>query len=326
MKWIRDQLLEARCKQFGWDYEIVPGYALADVDMKVSEQQQSRVGRVLSNDTAFSYAMLMEGTNATFKMPALNIIKNLPVVFLSGLHRGAAMEIVGIKNFDTYVFHLTKPLDLDLFPRLANVWESARPITTDERLANIAYMIEHHRMLMKEAAEKFGVPYNLVNAYMRQNENMQKAALLGVNTSGIPRAIFTKVSPLRDNDTVYAATLSLIGKNKLVGAEAEQFIGQVRKGSNEGSMLAVVSKWDATLNKHKTRKKAAIKTPVRTLVTKLMSRMRLCLEANPTITQLQLQPDDLSDFFNDWSVINNTMAKIVAAGKNGKLGSQNGKR
>jgi len=326
MKWAHDPLYEAMCKMHNWFFEIVKNYAVSDVDKKASEQQQSRVGRVVDQKIALEYGMLMEAPGATFLMPTLNVIKGLPVSIINGLHRFEAMEVVGITHFDTYVMHMTNALDLDLFMRLINTRGSRKPVSDEEMLANIAYMIEHHRMPMKDAAKEFGMTYKAVNVHMLQNKNIQKAAALGVNTNGIARSIFTKISPLIDNDKVYSAALQLIAKSNLSGSEADQFITQVRKGTTESSRLAVVDKWDATYNKRKIRKKAAIRTPVRDTVTMLMSRLRLCLESNPTATQLQIQPEDVHDFLGDWAACDKVMTKVIAEVKSGKPEGRNGKR
>jgi len=318
MKWVRDTVAEPKLKQMGYELEVQTDYPLSDVDIETSKSNQSRAGRNIKDDSVLSYGQLMQSPGATFKMPILNVIKRCPVVVISGIHRVCAAELAGLPKIDTYIMHLTRPIDLDLIPRIVNCWESNNSLSKDEKLTNAAFMIEHYSMELKEAAAKFGVPYSWVNTFMRQNDVANQIAEAGIKPENISRTLLTKLSPLQDNVKVLASATSFIVKNDISGNEAEQFIEEVKKGKTEATQLAVVDKWDHAVNKRQPKERTPIKTSVRTRFMKLLSLMRLCLEANPTTGKLQLQPKDFQGVTNDWQAIERIMNKMVRGDQNGK--------
>lgn len=318
MKWVRDTIAEPKLKQMGYELEVQTDYQLSNIDIETSKANQSRAGRYIKDDSVLSYGQLMQSPGATFKMPILNVIKRCPVIVLSGLHRVCAAELVGLPKIDAYVMHLTRPIDLDLIPRIINCWESNNSLAKDEKLTNVAFMIEHYSMELKEAAAKFGVPYSWINTFMRQNAVAAQVAEVGVQPDSISRALLTKLSPLQDNVKIFAATTRFIVKNNVVGNAAEQFIEEVRKGKTEAAQLAIVDKWEQAINKQQAKERTPIKTPVRTRFKKLLSLMRLCLEANPTVGKLQLQPKDFQDITSDWQIIDRIMGKMIRGDQNGK--------
>jgi hypothetical protein len=324
MKWVRSPVVESNLKKRGYEFNLQTDFAIADIDLELSKSHQSRVGRMLDDNVVLSYAQSMQAPGATFPMPILNVVKRMPTTIPSGLHRISAADLIGEKHIDAYIVTVTRPLDLDLLPRIVNTWESMAPVTKEQRLVNAAYMIDHHSMEVKEAADQFGLRYEWLNAYLRQNQVANQIAEEGVATKDIPRNILTKLSPLQSNHKVLAATANFIAKNNIIGSEADDVIDQVKKEKTEANQLSVIDKWEKAVNRRRLRRKAPIKTSVRSNFLRKVDRLALFvssivkspgkLDIEQLADKFQLQSEDYPALLKNWCLIDGIVGKLVRGG------------
>lgn len=322
--WVCDPLFESLCNEHGWEFEVIKGFPRSRIDWKASQDKQSAIGNVINQEMALDYGLLMAKPNAVFFMPTVNIAKGRPVTVPNGMHRCAAMDLEDIREFDTYAVHLTDDRDLDYLMRLVNTLQSRRGIKHEMILPNIMLMINKHGMKPTDLSKHFGVPYAKIITYMKQEENIERAARLGFNTSTLPRNAFSSVKKIGDYDAVWKVWLMALEKTNPTEKDKAELAARARNCTSEAAMIATINQWvedhvSSDTGPGTGPKRSPTRTKNRTVLLNLLTRLRRHLEAYPGSLQQQLYATDLVRIVGDYQVIDKVTTTIIAEIRDGVL-------
>jgi hypothetical protein len=321
LKWVRDPMMDNGLKRIGIEFELVRGYKVADVNIEVSKAAQSRGNRGVNDDHALTLSMAMIAPGAVFLMTVLNMLKRCPTIVVSGLHRIIACIIADVKTIDAYVLSCTDDIKLDMLATLANIWPEHSPLTMDEKLAKVAYMVEHHSVAMKDLATEFAVPYSLVNTYLRQNECNLLLSGLGIDTGAVSRTNLGKLFMLRHDTKVLSEVAKFVVQHTLKGEKIDQFIAEVRSQETQPEKLSSVMRWEREYSKKPPGSSSSISRPVRSHLLGLMRQFTLLIESitskrgGITFNNLQLTQEDLPILVDFVNLIESKLKKAMRDGK-----------
>lgn len=300
--------VEHNLKQMGVEFKIET-VRLESIDFDASLEKQVRVGKKIDDDLVLQYAEAMTKPGAAFPMTIVNRLKTFSW-FASGNHRGKAMELCGIKEFDAYVISVTDPRVIDLIPRVVNTWEGKRP-GRDEMIANAAYMIDTYRMEIKDAARQFSLKPEWLVTHMRQRQVAEEIREGGINPSGLPKTLLTKLAPLQGNKTLLRETTKLLKKHDLGWDEMTQIIDNVKAADDEPTAMGVIRQWDTTLKARIEKKPVPFKTANRSRFLSLLTSLRNMMVRTEKPSELQLGEADYETVIEAWNEIERKMRSLI---------------
>lgn len=310
VKWVKDQKVEHHLRSLGikFDVGIAP---IKEIDLKLSQDKQVRLGDKINDDWVMEYAVAMD-SGSPFPMCVLNKLKKGYFIW-SGNHRTHAAILLEETHIESYLVEVTDPRLSDILPRVVNAWEGRR-ISREEMLVQAKYLIENHSIETKEAARLLGLKPEWISTYLRGSDVARKITSQGISVNGISRSILTALSPIADNTNVLREVVKLLHDYELAGQSAKNVINDVKEKTTEAQKISEVERWVKILadRNRPTTSEVPLRRATRDKFLRQLTDLSKFLEGKDTLTQLQIvEKVDLKLVEKEWDKIWKAMLKIL---------------
>lgn len=324
MKWVKDLKVEAYLRSLHVPFEIET-VALASIDLDEGLRRQVRAKK-LDDDVVEQYAQAMLAPSAAFPMVVLNKTLRPKHLFpWSGNHRLASAVLARdcattpeqkneFKDIECYTTTITDFKLADILPRVINCWESALPVSREERLTHAEYLIRTFAFKVAEVAALVNLKYETLVAHMRTVDSAKELEELGIDTKGQTKAVLLGLASI-PNKNLKREAARILKSEHLNYNEKQTIISDIRKADTEGKGMSIAHAWRDTIEARKPKKKSAMTLEVRHKFLQQITGLRRHLEKHQTFGSNQLDRDDGAVLAENWGVIEAIMRRIIREGK-----------
>lgn len=316
MRWTRDLRMEPVLHRLKVPFQVetVP---IKDIDLEESLNRQVRLGKKINDDVVIQYALGMEKPEAAFPMCIVNKAKKY--IFLwSGNHRVASYNLARETHPDwpdsieCYAVNVYEEQLQDYIPRIVNTFESPIGQTKEESMIHAKHIIEKWGVDIKEVASDMNLSYGGLTHYMRSEEVAEQIKSLGANPNGLSRALRVKLAPLMEGNTgVLREVVKFIKRNELAGAQAEQFVSDVRRGKTESERMKEIKNWGTILEVRKEKTVTPFKNRNRSTFLRMLTSLHHFMQKIDRATELQLEAGEIQKVAQYWNEVEQKMRKFI---------------
>lgn len=217
-----------------WDYQ--PDFALNQINVKRSLDNQARLGTPLEETLVERYALaLVEGA----EMPAVvGFWDRGEVTLVDGNHRLAAMQRVAISKSDFYQIKSDDGAIRDWLTRTLNLREG-KTLSHDEALRQARYWVKHHKATVKEASARFGLSVSALKDFITADRVRERLPKLGIKPNGLTNTTLRNLAVL-DNDHVLAKAAEIAIGAQLTADETSELTRVIRAERTEAGQLQAI--------------------------------------------------------------------------------------